>query len=109
MDYVATGINTDIFYSILKFLWQNKWRLDLEYDEKMFDKGIDFDLYQFSKDGEIILLVWDNWFEGEIKASKKRLEELSGHFSFEIFDNGTEYLHQPDLIQSMSKLIKFYK
>jgi len=54
-------------------------------------------------------LVWDNWFEGEMKASKKRLEELSGHFSFEIFDNGTESLHQPDLIQSMSKLIKFYK
>lgn len=73
MDYIAIGINTDIFYSILKFLRQNKWRLDLEYDEKMFDKGIDFDLYQFSKDGEIILLVWDNWFEGEIKASKKRL------------------------------------
>ncbi|WP_313156975.1 hypothetical protein [Sphingobacterium multivorum] len=109
MDYVATGINTDIFYSILKFLQQNKWRLDLEYDKNMFDKGIDFDLYQYSKDGEIILLVWDNWFKGGVKASKKRLEELSDHFNFELFDRGTAYLHQTDLIQNMSKLIKFYR
>lgn len=109
MDYVATGINTDIFYSILKFLRQNKWRLDLEYDENMFDKGIDFDLYQFSRDGEIILLVWDNWFEGEVKANKKRLEELSDHFNFELFDRETAYLHQTNLIQNMSKLIKFYR
>lgn len=80
MDYIAIGINTDIFYSILNFLRQNKWRLDLEYDEKMFDKGIDFDLYQFSKDGEIILLVWDNWFEGEIKASKKKVRRIIWSF-----------------------------
>ncbi|MDR2270277.1 hypothetical protein ACLCDV_19025 [Sphingobacterium sp. Lzh-3] len=108
MDYIATGIDTSIFYSIVKFLQQNKWRLDFEYDEKMFDKGIDFDLYQFSKDGEIILLAWDNCFEGEVKASRKRLEELSADFNFELFDKGTAYLHQTDLIQNMGKLIKFY-
>ncbi|MGE8429663.1 hypothetical protein [Sphingobacterium multivorum] len=109
MEYVATGINTDIFYSILNFLQQNQVKLDFEYDEKMFDKGIDFDLYQFSKEGEIILLVWDNWFEGEVKTTKKRLEELSSHFSFEVLDKETEYIHQIDLIQRMSKLIKFYR
>lgn len=59
MDYIAAGIDTDIIYSILKFLQQNKLRLDLEYDEKMFDKGIDFDLYQFIKDGFMAVEIFD--------------------------------------------------
>ncbi|MEI9958157.1 MAG: hypothetical protein WDM90_18040 [Ferruginibacter sp.] len=68
---IATNIETDIFYSIIKFLKENDWELIAEYDENIFDKGIDFDLYQFSKIDETVLLVWNNWFEGEIKATEK--------------------------------------
>lgn len=46
---ITTNIETVIFYSILKFLKENGWKLTAEYDENIFDKGIDFDLYQFSK------------------------------------------------------------
>ncbi|MDF2514821.1 MAG: hypothetical protein K0R59_117 [Sphingobacterium sp.] len=108
MEFIATGIDTEIFYSILDFLKQNRWKLDLEYDEKIFNKGIDFDLYQFSKDSDIITLAWDNWFEGEIKADKKILDELAHYFSFDLCYDESVYLHKIDLTDEMKGSIEFY-
>ncbi len=105
---IATNIETDNFYSIVKFLKKNDWKLIAEYSDEIFDKGIDFDLYQFSKNNETILLVWNNWTEGEIKATKKILNEIAEHFNI-IFKFGEpEYLHQPDIINGMINLLKFY-
>lgn len=105
---IATNIDTDIFYSIVNFLKKNDWKLIAEYSDEIFDKGIDFDLYQFSKNNETILLVWNNWFEGEIKATMENLNEISEHFNI-IFKYGEpEYLHQPDIINRMKSLLTFY-
>jgi hypothetical protein len=43
---ISTGIDTDLFYSIIKYLTKAGWRVSVEYSTEMFDKGIDFDLYQ---------------------------------------------------------------
>ena len=51
---IATGIDTELFYSIIKYLTKTGWRVSLEYSTKLFDKGIDFDLYQLNKNGETI-------------------------------------------------------
>lgn len=106
---IATGIGTDIFYSIIEFLKDNDWRLTAEYNEEMFDKGIDFDLYEFSKRDETVLLVWDNWLEGEIKATTETLRELEKQFetSFNYGEHG--YLKNVNIIFEMQKLLKLKK
>ncbi|UEG49531.1 hypothetical protein LK994_12895 [Ferruginibacter lapsinanis] len=106
---IATNIETNIFFSIVSFLKENGWKLTAEYDENIFDKGIDFDLYQFSKNNETILLVWNNWFEGEMKATKKTLNEIETHFKIVLQFGEPEYLHKPDIINDMKDLLKFYK
>ncbi len=106
---IATNIDTDLFYSIIKFLKENGWELTAEYDQNIFDKGIDFDLYQLSRNSETILLVWDNWFEGEIKATIKILNEIAEHFKFILKIGEPEYLNRPNIIDEMKDLLKFKK
>ena len=104
---IATNIETDIFYSIIKFLKKNDWKLTIEYSDEIFDKGIDFDLYQFERNNETILLVWDNWGEGEIKATTEALNEIAKHFKIILKFGKPEYLHKPDIIDEMKYLLKF--
>src|SRR5690606_23135590 len=92
---IATNIETEIFYSIIKFLKKNNWKLSVEYDDRIFDKGVDFDLYMFTKNDEQILLAWNNWFEGEIKATQKTLDEIADHFEFSLKFGEPEYLQKP--------------
>lgn len=106
---IATNIETSIFYSIVEYLKSNAWNLDIEYDEKIFDKGIDFDFYLFSKDNQIIMFAWNNWFEGEIKATLKLLIEISAFFNFKLIFDEPEYLHKPNFIIQMKDLLKFSK
>jgi hypothetical protein len=53
---IATRIDTELFYSIIKYLTKAGWRVSLEYSTKLFDKGIDFDLCQLDKNGETKLI-----------------------------------------------------
>jgi len=105
---IATNIETDIFYSIISFLKKNNWKLIVEYCHEVYDKGVDFDLYKFSRDRETILLVWDNWSEGEVKATTKTLNEISKHFKIILKFGKPEYLHKPDIIDEMKNLLSFH-
>jgi hypothetical protein len=106
---IATNIETRVFYSIIEFLKESGWTLTVEYDENIFDKGIDFDLYQFSKNNETILLAWNNWFEGEIKATEKTLDDIAEHFGIALKFEEPEYLQRQDIIEEMRKLLNFKK
>ncbi|WP_316827900.1 hypothetical protein [Pedobacter miscanthi] len=106
---IATNIKTETFYKIIKFLEENSWVLTAEYDEEIYDKGIDFDLYQFEKDTETILLLWNNWFDGEIKATTETLDEIAKHFNFTLEYGIPEYLHKQNIINDMKPLIKIKK
>lgn len=103
---IATNIETDIFYSIIEFLKTDDWNLRAEYDENIFDKGIDFDFYELHKGNKKIRLAWNNWFEGEIEAGTETLNEIARHFRINLKYNEPEYLHRPDLINKMKDLIK---
>lgn len=81
---ITTNIDTTIFYSIIEFLKNDKWTLVAEYDENMFDKGIDFDYYEFDKQEQKIKLAWNNWFEGEIEANSHILNQIAGQFKIEL-------------------------
>lgn len=106
---IATNIETSLFYSIIEFLKENGWKLAAEYDEDMFDKGIDFDLYHLGKNGETVLLVWSNWFEGEIKATAEILNEIAQHFTANFNFGEPEYLNRPDFVKEMENLVTFNK
>lgn len=106
---IAINIETEIFYSIISFLKENNWSLDIEYDEKIFDKGIDFDFYQFHKNEEIISLAWCNWFEGEMKGTLQTLNGIADHFDFQIHFGEPEYLHQQNIIEEMKGLLKYHR
>jgi len=52
-------------------------------------------------------LVWNNWFEGEIKARTETLNEIAKHFKIILKFGEPEYLHKPDIIDEMKNLLKF--
>jgi len=106
---IATGIDTDIFYSALAFLKENGWTLTAEYDDRLFDKRVDLDIYLLTQKGEVLLMVWDNWFEGEIKAAPKILDELAAHFNIPLVYGAPEHLNEPEFIERMRHLLKFRK
>lgn len=104
---IATNIETNLFYSIIEFLKITNWKLTVEYDENIFDKGIDFDFYQFCQNDETITLAWNNWFEGEIKATDKTLNEISELFKISFKFGEPEYLHKPNIVDEMKSLLNF--
>ena len=79
----AIDIETEVWHKILSLLQADNWRIVYKYDE--FDAGVDFDFVILEKEGEEILMGWDNWVQGEIKCSDFRLsgiEKLTGvHFT----------------------------
>lgn len=79
---IATGIKTKNWNKCIDILSDSGWNITYKYDE--FDAGIDFDFIRFEKENEKILLGWDNWFEGEIKAEQKHLNFLSQQAGIEL-------------------------
>jgi hypothetical protein len=71
---IVVNIDTTLWYKIISLLKTEDWRVVYKYDE--FDAGIDFDFVVFEKDGQEILMGWDNWVEGEIKCSENCLQEI---------------------------------
>jgi hypothetical protein len=79
------NIETAFGNSLLKSLVQvNGWRIQSQYDEDSFDKGIDFDRYVIEKEDIELIFEWTNWFEWEISGDQTTIEKLSQCYDFEI-------------------------
>lgn len=104
---IATDIDTELFYSIIKYLTKTGWRVSVEYSTKMFDKGIDFDLYQLDKSSDTILFAWTNWFEGELKASSTTIDELEQQFDVKFKFGEPEHLNKQNIVEEMKELLDF--
>lgn len=104
---IVTGIDTALFYSMIKYLTETGWRISLEYSPKLFDKGIDFDLYKLDKNGETILFAWTNWFEGELKASSTLIEHIAQRFSTTFNFDEPAYLNRENIVEEMKALLDF--
>lgn len=102
-DRIATGIKTELWNLIIETLKKDKWKVTREYN--LFDKGFDFDFYELHKNGEEILFGWDNWFEGEIKASENRMLSLEHEFNTKFAYQNPENL-SPEKIESMKRMLK---
>ncbi len=106
---IATNIATEQFKQIIKFLQNKGWKLIATYDDQLYDKGIDFDFYQFRKDSDEILLAWDNWEEGEIQASKAIINEIAQQIDISFRFGNPGYLHQEDFLDKMHPLLTYYQ
>lgn len=72
------------YREVVAHLTADQWQVTNAYDN--FDAGIDFDFIILEKEGEEILMGWDNWFEGELGCSPALLEqiEMLVHSTFKI-------------------------
>lgn len=105
MDKIATNIDTKLWYDIVDKLKELNWIITKEYDQ--FDKEIDLDLYEFSKNGEVIQMVWNNWFEGEIKCNQTYLTEIEDVFKIQFNFNEPEHFDE-DIFLRFKNLLKVY-
>lgn len=101
---IATGIDTQKWYSIIKTLKKKGWKVITKYNQ--FDKGIDFDLYELRLNNEKILFAWDNWFEGEIKCNESRMSKLEKEFNLEFKFGNPKHLSTNLLDKLKSVLTK---
>ena len=69
-------ITTELGNEILDSLKADGWRVASEYSPLAFDKGIDFDRYTLQKNGMVIEMEWDNWFEWKISGPVDTIESL---------------------------------
>ena len=71
-----TDISTELWHQIIEDLKASGFEETYRYDG--FDAGIDYNRYDLvnQADGEPITFEWDNWMEGEVKATRTRLEVL---------------------------------
>lgn len=79
---IATDIPLSIFYNILHFAKNNNWQIISEYPN-LFDKGIDIDYYHLKKDNQNLLMHWDIWFQGEIKADESTFIIISNEIDYQ--------------------------
>lgn len=90
MHQVATGIKTDKWNEIIAGLKKEGWITKREYE--LFDKGIDYDFIELTKHEDFILFAWDNWFEGELKASEELVQYIETKFAIELEFGESEHL-----------------
>lgn len=106
---IATNITTEQFSQIIKFLQNNDWKVIASYDNKLYDKGIDFVFYQFRKDSGEILLAWDNWEEGEMQGSKEIINAIAQQIDISFCFGNPGYLHQEGVLDKMHPLLTYYQ
>lgn len=77
MQYKIENIKTETWHRIMEDL--KAAGFEEIYCYAGMDAGIDYSRYDLLNraDGEVIIFEWDNWAEGEVKATPSRLEEVS--------------------------------
>lgn len=76
MRYKIENIKTETWHRIMEDLKASGFVETYLYAG--MDAGIDYSRYDLvnQADGELIIFEWDNWAEGEVKATPSRLEAL---------------------------------
>lgn len=76
MAHKLEDIETRKWHEVIKDLKSQGFEEVYRYDG--FDAGIDYDRVELKEAAgdELVVFEWDNWTEGEIRASKSRLEAL---------------------------------
>lgn len=93
MQKTAINVKTGLFNQIIDVLQEWNFKLIAEYSPDYFDKAVDFDYFKCLKGNQIIELVWDNWQEGEIRASSGLFYQLENELNCK-FDYGQDDLFE---------------
>lgn len=78
------GINTELGNRIIGHLLLRGWVVEYEYPDSTIDKGIDFDAYTLTRDGERIEFEWDNWDEWQIRGTPTLVSAICSEFGIAI-------------------------
>ena len=102
----AIFLPTEQFNQVLDLLKKQGWKVCAEY-LGLLNKGIDFDFYILKKNGEEVLMAWDNWGEGAVKAGDDVFyfleKSLENKFRF-----GTLHYFEEDLPKIKKKLFRYF-
>lgn len=76
MPYKIENIKTETWHKIIDDLLASGFIETYQYDG--IDAGIDYNRCDLTNQAgdELIIFEWDNWMEGEIKATRSRLEVI---------------------------------
>lgn len=99
---VIKDVKTELWNELIQSSVDDGWRIVHEYEN--FDKGIDHDFLILVKEGEMMFFAWDNWFEGEIKCSRDRQEELENQFKLKFKVGDALYLKADVIEQKLKEL-----
>ncbi len=91
----ATSIKTELWNTLLDHHINDGWKVVYKYDN--FDAGIDYDLFVLKKEEEEILFGWDNWLEGELQCSPKRMQHIEESFNLQ-FKRGEPENLKPSVV-----------
>lgn len=80
MSYKLRDIETRKWREVIEDLKSQGFEEVYRYEG--FDAGIDYNRFELKEPGggEVVVFEWDNWTEGEIRASESRLEALREKF-----------------------------
>lgn len=73
-------VKTEPGNHLLEHMKSEGWKIKSQYSPLAFDKGIDYDCYTLVRDGQVVHLEWDNWFEWTLTGSDAVLTELMHRF-----------------------------
>jgi hypothetical protein len=76
MPFKIENVETETWHRVMDDLADSGFAETYRYEG--VDAGIDFGRYELTSPAgdELIIFEWDNWTEGEIRASPSRLEAL---------------------------------
>lgn len=80
MPYKIENIKTETWHQIREALRASGFEEIYQYAG--VDAGIDYNRYDLvnQADDELVIFEWDNWTEGEIRATLSRLEALRDRY-----------------------------
>lgn len=108
LEKIAINIPTDVYCQIVEYFENQNFFLKKEYT--IFDKAIDYDFYEFEKNGESVSLIWDIWIEGEMIANELIFNELEKTFGIKFQFGEESYLKKVKKeIQIKSPLFEHYQ
>lgn len=101
---VIKNVKTYLWNELVKRSAMDGWRIVHEYDH--FDKGIDHDFLILAKGDEMMFFAWDNWFEGEVRCSAARQQELEQQFNLQFKVGDPLYLKSDVIKRKLDELKK---
>ena len=80
---IVADIETELGNRVLTELVRAGWAVEYEYPDSTIDKGIDFDAYTITRNGDFLEFEWTNWDEWQIRGPRSVVQAVCAEFGIE--------------------------